>query len=1116
MNKKKVYYIVKSVWIVLILMMGLIFMNRDVSNTSAKNKKEETTRLNIALVNEDVGIKKNNIDYDLGANYVKKVEKDSTYNWFIVSRGIAENGLKNGSYNLLITIPSNFSETLLNIDEVAPEKMNINYKVNSNGNTTIENESRSAGRKIVSELNQQLVDVYVASIIDNVYTAQKNVEKVYTNQVGSVQSFDSILYQPTVDFKQSFPILSSNSQSALQANDLLQSSLTGTNESTTSLFTDQQDYSSVLEKLVAQRAEGKLTYEDFVAALTTLDTTLLSNETANLFQKVSEANQYFQTQFGSETEGEYFVQASALEEQLRSSKEELIEQQAALDTLRPSFYEMYKSEFFESFFGKDSPIDSEVTLGDVLNKKDPQVSEQYKKIEAFNQEYLAKMQKLVDDLPYFAVDDSEGEIEGENIFAYSKLPYGDGEPKNSLETQIKYQILPALDVVNTEIANSNEFLPEDNQITPLKWPETPIDSTENSYYKDLQVAYDGLVQARNKVLNNKKSVEVEWKNAKKGNRIEVVVPNGVAIDLGTVSSNLTTESTSENTYRFVLKQTSSGKQKFQFYYTLTNEFDETKSASFKLLLEQTLPSGTTPKVSVTPSPSSLNGNEEEGQESTEVTGEEASNTESTTEENSGEAETFGIVQAAAATQAENYTVQWLQPVDTSEFSSEYYQVAKKNYSEQVGRIDQLYKTLKVELDSFKNYPFLTFQSFLDMPLTDVFKKVIDEMFTADNGDYEKQKDQLESLMKKAEALELQSNTMRQNMTKVYETTTALNEEVTGQLALLDELSNKSSETMEKKEFVTTMNDQTDTEIDGINATLKSILQQSELIKQESEANTKEAGSVKSIFDSFDKEVQIAQQNGDALSANADLIKENLDNELKKNSDFVSAFTNVLSNAHKDGVPNNSLLQFIANPVSGRMDSVIKTTEVNEPFTWILIMYTLSLFVAYLFVTQPIVKKVKNRFKTEYKWIKDNVLEMTLLSACSIVLGLGLAILSSSELGIIKESQVIWVVMVILFVWVFSLLNHYVLKQFRVVGFAISLFLFISYVFVTNAIGKVNVNNPLIEVIRFINPLSIGETNLSDILANQPINISSIVIYFLFLMLLLVLNTFIIQPKKVRK
>ncbi|OTN88753.1 type VII secretion protein EsaA [Enterococcus sp. 7E2_DIV0204] len=292
MNSKKLYYMLKSVWMVVIFLIMLIFMNRDFTDISAnKAKEEQDMRLNIALVNEDNGVNKNNIDYNLGADYVKKIEKDATYNWFTVSRGIAENGLKSGTYNLLVTIPSNFSSKLLELDSEAPEKVQVNYKINANGNATLENESRSVGRKIVNDLNQQLVDLYVVSIVDNLYTAQQNIEKVYTNQTDSVSKFQDILYQPTINFKDYLPGITSQSQNALQANDLLTTTLIDFIKNPESLVSSHQDFSTLLEQLLKQRADGKLSYEEFVKILTSMDDSVLSSETNKLYSTLENLNQ---------------------------------------------------------------------------------------------------------------------------------------------------------------------------------------------------------------------------------------------------------------------------------------------------------------------------------------------------------------------------------------------------------------------------------------------------------------------------------------------------------------------------------------------------------------------------------------------------------------------------------------------------------------------------------------------------------------------------------------------------------------------------------------------------------------------------------------------------------
>lgn len=162
----------------------------------------------------------------------------------------------------------------MELDSPSPEKVQVNYKINANGNATLENESRSVGRKIVNDLNQQLVDLYVVSILDNLFTAQQNIEKVYKNQTDSVNDFQNILYQPTLNFKDYLPAITSQSQSALQANDLLTTALIDAMKNPETLLDGHQEFSTLLEQLMKQRAEGKLTYEDFVSILTSMDDNL--------------------------------------------------------------------------------------------------------------------------------------------------------------------------------------------------------------------------------------------------------------------------------------------------------------------------------------------------------------------------------------------------------------------------------------------------------------------------------------------------------------------------------------------------------------------------------------------------------------------------------------------------------------------------------------------------------------------------------------------------------------------------------------------------------------------------------------------------------------------------
>lgn len=1123
MNNKKLYYILKSVWMVVILLVALILMNRDFTDISAKKQKEEQdVRLNIALINEDAGVSKDNKSYSLGADYVKKIEKDATYNWFTVSRGVGENGLKNGTYNLLVTIPSNFSSKLLELDSTNPEQVQVNYKVNANGNATLENESNNVGRKIVNGLNQQLVDMYVVSIMDNLFTAQKNIEKVYTNQTESVNGFQNILYQPTIDFKQYLPSITAQSKSALQANDLLTTALTTYTEGTDSLVTSHKDYSTVLEELLKQRAEGKLTYEDFIKILTSMDDSLLSSETNQLYQTLDSKNNYLQEQFNSgDVEGNYTALIAQLNQQLADSKKEIEKQKEKLDGLKDQYFETYKDQFFQAF-KLDPATTDKVTLEQALKQQSGNSGIQLATIPRFNKAYSDWINERIGLLPY--VGPATLPDDYDKIFNYPYVPYGPLNPVvddlNPLLTNINDKIA-GINAKITTINDTNTANGSPNADVPLL--TVPNDSevaklTPN--YKALSRAYDQLMNKHLALFSSGRdhgSFRIDLSAADyKDAKLTFTVPAGVA-EVTIDGTSYPYNNDASEVYDIKYRST-------QVSYRYEESYDETATAPIVpitiTMTETTTPPPVTP-AQVVVTPETVTPSTTESAVATEAENDEASSDSQATEET----KTSESAAQPAATEAEpkistyatvDRTVTWNQTLDVSMFLSADYQQAKRKYSEEIGKVVSLYESVLSELTIYDRYPIETMNNLLNTDMTTVFKDVIETVFFAKDGDYAKQTEQLNALITQANSIEQQSGQLSKQLEVIQQNTGELNETVTQQLPLLKEWQETMSKMTGAEGNVDSSNQETDTELSSANTTLQSLLSQTESIKASSDMNAKEAESVKSVFSSFDKEVANAQKNGEDLSQNADVIMNNLNKELANNNDFVSAFIKVLNNAHQDGVPNNTLMQFIANPVGGKAETTIKTTEVNEPFTWILIMYTLSLFVAYLFATQPVTKKIRDSFKKENLRIKNNLLETILLSVSSLVIGVVVGILSIGELSIVKESQIVWMMMVVLFTLLFSLLNHYLIKQFRVAGFGLSLFLFISYIFVTNAIGKTKGNNPLVQIISDLNPLSIGETNLADILARNSLNILQIIWYLLLLVGLVLFNIFIWKPKRKAK
>ena len=94
-NKKWLKYIGQSA-VVLLLMGSVVGLYTTVQKDQKQNEAKtvqttENTKLNIAVVNEDQAVKLNGKEYNLGASYVKNIERDNSQSWSVIS-GMGENG----------------------------------------------------------------------------------------------------------------------------------------------------------------------------------------------------------------------------------------------------------------------------------------------------------------------------------------------------------------------------------------------------------------------------------------------------------------------------------------------------------------------------------------------------------------------------------------------------------------------------------------------------------------------------------------------------------------------------------------------------------------------------------------------------------------------------------------------------------------------------------------------------------------------------------------------------------------------------------------------------------------------------------------------------------------
>ena len=230
---------------------------------SQQSKALPAKAFNIALVNEDQGAEQNGTHFNIGQSYVKKIEKDNENNWFVVSQGIGDSGLKNGQYQLLIKIPTDFSSKILDIDKERPESLDVSYQINNNGDTRITTLASAKGNEIIKDLEQSLINVYFASILSNFHTAQNNIEKVGDVQLANVTSYNKDIYTGVNQVKSSLPRLIDISKGSSEGNTRLTDSLDSFTTGLDGFITSQDDHDSQLQKLLQKNSEVLIRYGQF-------------------------------------------------------------------------------------------------------------------------------------------------------------------------------------------------------------------------------------------------------------------------------------------------------------------------------------------------------------------------------------------------------------------------------------------------------------------------------------------------------------------------------------------------------------------------------------------------------------------------------------------------------------------------------------------------------------------------------------------------------------------------------------------------------------------------------------------------------------------------------------
>lgn len=956
MGNKKILKYIGNVALVIALLAAVVTLNVAVQkNTSSardsKIKTDQKTKLNVAVVNEDRAVKVDKKEYNLGASYVKNLERDDSQNWYIVTRGAADAGLENGKYQLVVTIPSDFSEKVLDVNAISADRTIVTYKVNAAGNQQIENEANNLAKDIIADLNSQLVDMYMASILSNLYTAQQNVQASSEVQITNIGNYRTNLLESAIGSKNIFPTLVSMSASSVEANNSLKTTLETYAKAFDDLDNSQATYGKNFDSLLKQRADDQINYAAFMKQLMEMDEKVVHDDTQKLYAKLEETQKNFTKQLGP-TDEVKDVDADNVSKQLADLETALETERGQLDVHKQQIKDFVDNKL-RTYYGVEEgkPITLSAVLGDATTSYDAslkaQIAEAVKALPA-SQPTEVKFGLPVPALDYstisqFGTPQGNGSAELDNLAAAAeKAASSTASPVNSQVGKATLSVTPPTGVTIKTITYNGETVTNGQEIN---------------------LAEGANFNVQFNVANDAAATSVD-------SSIDISL-NGIKVASAPV--NVEDAQKAAAAYGAKVQEISSAHQHVMSLIQAYNSFDELKN---------------------------------------------------------------------------------------------------KDMSESLSTL--LINAINSNLDSYQN-----------------------SLSKSNDGKSQGVKETLDETI----------SNLKNKIEDVKGTNAKLAEEIGEQLKLYENLQTRMSDISKAQASSTDALAKTDTDLSSLNSEFSSLLSSTSGVKSSSQTNVKAADSVNQIFSSFNRELENAQGTTEKLSANAESLMGQFNKELEDNGNFVESFVKVLNNAYENGVPNEVLLDFLSNPVAQSSSSVKATVNVYRPFTWILLLEIVSLFTAYLFATQNIVRKVKDRFKLN-KLQDTDITTVGILGFLSLTIGLVIGIVSSMQLHIGKEYVPSWVLLIVVASFVLIQGQYLFLKHLRVMGMGLAFFMIISFVYLSNAIGTTASLTGFPAFIKSLNALSVLEGMLSGYFDGKTAGFFAIFGLIVLLALLVAANIFI--------
>ncbi|KNE19953.1 type VII secretion protein EsaA [Virgibacillus pantothenticus] len=1151
--------------LIVILASGLSYLALNQQEQTDNEETEVERAMAIALVNEDEGSMLNGEKIAFGDAFVQGVNNENNHEWFVVSRGVAESGLKRGTYDMMIVIPNDFSQKALSIDSESPEQVVLNYKINATDNEQIRAEAEKTASNILNRFNRRIIDVYFASIVGNLQNAQDNIGEIIEKQAVYTNTLSNEVYNPLDNYTNQFGSIKDSTELSKSSFQSFQDMMdTFENELVADAELDQ-DYLSTVNDVTQLKKKNNVQILEFYQTLNEFDGVLNQQEAEQQLERLQLANKMINDQlqnngggmeeieppinsvmYQRNTEANIAVGANTLKKYLDDS---LAQVQKTYSNIERRINPDYSGGFTGVISDRLDGL-----LANVLGKEDKLVNMLLQKPAANAKNYLHKQIRR---LPSTNMDDFE-EVglpkhtvkEIRNVITVTKKYMGEkglgagenlnpsGDPTKLLSYQIN-QLKEKLHTSGMTMSDSVK-LPKNKksaQTFHLKIPKRILEKykVENvkltipgigdvdytKQYHDGEIILpaneEGIftVQVTLRLLDKKSKVDIfkpipwGWKLHQK-DIDNVDVPETAQIETAETPlvANVEVEATKEQKH------------------------DKTQGGDKQTTEQKTAPETEPIQPGNGGESGSETGESEDGESPSDDGNPDESGTEEPNEEEpKGDEDSVPLEKLKPATKRvkiinNRINHEIMTPMEGMDKATNKliravtntvtpYQKLFSSYESYFG-LNMGSPNLPEQLKGKRLKDLATEDSLYylfnkkDVPglIKDyIVLQISDEVAKQIRTPWENLQKQIAMHEQQVAQMNNNADALVRRINQTAKRATILNDSLEKTLQNVADWRERSLNLVDSQAKIQANEEDEQSAIVSLDENFQPLLSASQSLAEQAQGNVNEADTVYDTFDSINEQATTIQESGDDIVQQVESLSVSMTNKLLEDEEFAENFTGVLANSRIGDRQNEDLYKFLSNPVQTSNQGTITSSDSFTPYYLVLICFIVVLFTAYVISTINQKRVEQDLFSEEKSLVGSNIPITLIIAGIGVLEGIVIGVVSSYTMHMTDGDMLMLTGLIVLLITGMLLISTYLLRQIKMIGMFVLLIVLSLYLFLTNAFGT---GIKGMGLLKDFSPLQYVETLLLNVVHGEANYQASILIMIGIMIVGALANLFVVH------